>query len=299
MHRRTIGPMNGAVLPTATAWRTVALTALAMLAFAANSLLTRMALQPAHIDAASFGSVRLASGALVLAAIVRWRSAPPTSAGADWLAAAMLWAYVVCFSFAYLTLPAGSGALILFGAVQLTMFGAGLLVGERFGAWAWCGVALAVAGLLSLLAPGVSAPSPLGSALMTAAGIAWGVYSLRGRGAGEPVAATAGNFARATPPALAVSLTLAGAAHADAQGIALAMASGALTSGIGYVLWYAALPGLGALRAATVQLSVPPLAAIGGVWLLGEAVTARLLLSSAAILGGIALVLASRGRRRP
>jgi drug/metabolite transporter (DMT)-like permease len=277
--------------------RTIALTVVAMLAFAANSLLCRMALQQASIDPASFGSVRLVSGALVLAAIVRLRPGLPESrapARADWLAAAMLWLYVACFSFAYLSLAAGTGALILFGAVQITMFSVGLRAGERFTAAAWAGLALAVAGLLYLVSPGIAAPAPQGAALMAAAGIAWGIYSLRGRGAGEPVAATAGNFLRAAPLALALSLVFASAFQVSAAGLALAVASGAVTSGLGYVVWYAALPGLSALRAATVQLSVPPLAAVAGVLLLSEALSTRLLLSSAAILGGISLVLFSR-----
>lgn len=297
----TIASMS-ALAPASTAARTIALTALAMLAFAANSLLCRLALQQSSIDAASFGSVRLVSGALVLAAIVRLRSRAPTAARSDWLAAAMLWAYVAAFSFAYVTLPAGAGALILFGAVQLTMFAAGLSAGERFSPAAWGGFALAVGGLLYLVSPGLAAPPLTGTLLMAVAGVAWGVYSLRGRGAGEPVAATAGNFLRAAPLALllsAASLVVAGPPHASGSGIALAMASGAITSGLGYVLWYAALRHLTALRAATVQLSVPPLAALGGAWLLSEALTLRLVLSSAAILGGIALVLVSRARGKP
>lgn len=274
--------------------RTLALTAVAMLAFAANSLLCRLALQQASIDPASFGSVRLVSGALVLAVIVRLRPGPRAVARTDWLAATMLWLYVACFSFAYLTLAAGTGALILFGAVQLTMFSVGLNAGERFTAAAWAGLALAVAGLLYLVSPGIAAPAPLGAALMAAAGVAWGVYSLRGRGAGDPVAATAGNFLRAAPLALALSLSFIDSLHASAGGVALAIASGALTSGLGYGVWYAALPGLTALRAATVQLSVPPLAAAGGVLLLSEALSLRLVVASTAILGGIALVLFSR-----
>jgi drug/metabolite transporter (DMT)-like permease len=278
--------------------RTIGLTALAMLAFAANSLLTRLALQQSSIDAASFGSVRLVSGALVLMAIVRLRRGPPAAARKDWLAATMLWAYVACFSFAYITLPAGSGALILFGAVQLTMLGAGLFAGERFTAVAWTGFALAVAGLFYLVSPGLAAPPLVGTLLMAAAGIAWGVYSLRGRGAGDPVAATAGNFMRAAPLSLLLSLILASRVHISSSGLLLAIASGALTSGLGYVIWYAALPHLSALRAATVQLSVPPLAALGGVLLLSESLTLRLVLGSVTILGGIALVLFSRARHR-
>jgi drug/metabolite transporter (DMT)-like permease len=274
--------------------RTLLLTAVAMLAFAANSLLCRLALQQASIDPASFGSVRLVSGAVVLAALMRLRAGPPAAARADWLAAVMLWAYVACFSFAYLSLAAGTGALILFGAVQLTMFGAGLRAGERFTTSAWSGMALAVTGLLYLVSPGIAAPAPLGAALMTVAGVSWGVYTLRGRGAGDALAATAGNFLRAAPLALALSIAFAGTMHASAGGLALAVASGAVTSGLGYVVWYAALPGLSALRAASVQLSVPPLAAIAGVLLLSEAFSLRLVLASAAILGGVALVLFSR-----
>lgn len=283
--------------------RTLGLTALAMLAFAANSLLCRLALQSGSIDAASFGSVRLVSGALMLALVLRWRGPrPATVAGAiapaDWLAATMLWAYVVCFSFAYLSLAAGTGALILFGAVQLTMFGVGLAAGERFSPAAWAGLVLALAGLVYLVSPGVAAPAPLGAALMAAAGVAWGVYSLRGRRAADALAATAANFLRAAPLALATSAAaawwFAEGLRISGSGTALALVSGALSSGLGYVIWYAALPGLTALRAATVQLSVPPLAAFGGVLLLSEVLSARLLLASAAILGGVAVVLFSR-----
>jgi drug/metabolite transporter (DMT)-like permease len=278
--------------------RAIALTVAAMLAFAANSLLCRMALQHGGIDAASFGSIRLVAGALTLMLVVRLRSGRGPAGRADWLAAAMLFAYVAFFSFAYLSLSAGTGALILFGAVQLTMLGAGLRAGEMFGPVAWSGFVLAVAGLIYLVSPGVTAPPALGAALMAVAGVAWGVYSLRGRGVADPLAATARNFVRAAPMALLLSALLAGtgSAHADAAGIALAVASGALTSGIGYVIWYAALPSLTAMRAATVQLSVPPIAAFGGVLFLSEAITPRLMLCSVAILGGIALVLMGKAR---
>jgi drug/metabolite transporter (DMT)-like permease len=276
--------------------RTLALTVAAMLAFAANSLLCRLALQQEAIDAASFGSIRLVSGAITLALIVKLRSRPPPAERTDWLAAAMLFAYVAFFSFAYLSLSAGTGALILFGAVQLTMLGVGLRSGEMFGPVAWSGFVLAVAGLVYLMSPGVTAPPPLGAALMAVAGVAWGVYSLRGRGVADPLAATARNFVRAAPLALLLSLALASRAHANAAGIALAVASGAITSGIGYVIWYAALPGLSAMRAATVQLSVPLIAAFGGALFLSEAITPRLALASVAILGGIALVLMGKAR---
>ncbi|KWC14589.1 hypothetical protein WL48_06460 [Burkholderia ubonensis] len=291
---------SGSVERLRPAARTVLLTAAAMLAFASNSLLCRLALRDAQIDAASFGSLRLVSGALMLAIVVRAGAGrlPPR---ADWLAAAMLFAYVACFSFAYLSVSAATGALILFGAVQLTMFAAGLHAGERFTAPGWGGMAAAVAGLLYLVSPGVSAPTPGGVVLMSAAGVAWGVYSLRGRGLADPLAATAGNFLRAAPMALALSAAFAGHFHPTTRGALLAVASGALTSGIGYVIWYAALKHLTAMRAAAVQLSVSPIAACGAVLFLAERPTWRLAIASAAILGGIALVLASRahGKTEP
>ncbi|MCT7329256.1 DMT family transporter [Ralstonia mojiangensis] len=280
------------------ALRTVLLTSITMVAFASNSLLCRLALQHAAIDAASFSSIRLVSGAVVLAVLARASAGRAPPARADWAAATMLFLYVAFFSFAYLTLSAGTGALILFGAVQLTMLAAGLRAGERFDALGWAGFALAAGGLVYLVSPGVTAPTPLGAALMTVAGVAWGVYSLRGRGLDNPLAATAGNFLRAAPMALALSLLLYGRAHAGPVGILLALASGALTSGIGYVIWYAALKGLSAIRAAAVQLSVPPIAAFGAVLFLAEPLTPRLAAASAAILGGIALVLASRTQRK-
>lgn len=280
--------------------RTLALTAVAMLAFAANSLLCRLALQHAAIDPASFGSIRLGAGALMLGLVVqlrRRRGPAEVPQRADWLAALMLFGYVALFSFAYLSLSAGTGALILFGAVQLTMLGAGLYAGgERFGALGWTGFVLAAGGLVYLVSPGLAAPPLRGAALMAGAGVAWGVYSLRGRGVADPLAATARNFTRAVPLALVLSLVCIAGARADARGIALAVASGALTSGLGYVVWYAALARLTALRAATVQLSVPLLAAFGGVLFLSEAITPRLALAAVAILGGIALVLAQKSR---
>jgi drug/metabolite transporter (DMT)-like permease len=274
--------------------RTALLTALAMVAFAANSILCRLALQDPAIDAASFGSVRLVSGAVALAVIVHLLRGEANPARPDWWAAAMLFLYVACFSFAYLYLSAGTGALILFGAVQLTMFMVGLRRGERFRPLAWAGFAMAIAGLAFLLAPGVTAPSPLGAALMAVAGVAWGVYSLRGRGVASPLQATAANFARAVPFALAVSIVFASDFRVSPHGVLLAVASGALTSGIGYVVWYAALRGLAAMSAATVQLSVPVLAAIGGATLLAEEITLRLVVAALATLGGIALVLARK-----
>jgi drug/metabolite transporter (DMT)-like permease len=273
--------------------RTPLLTCLAMLAFASNSLLCRVALTETTIDAASFTAIRLASGALILVLILRLRGVRPT-AGGSWPMAAMLSAYAVFFSFAYRDLTAATGALLLFGAVQLTMMGYGLWTGERLRGAKLLGLTIAVAGLIGLLLPGLAAPPPLAAALMLAAGAAWGVYSLLGRGAGDPIAATGGNFLRSVPFAALLVLAAAGHETVDHMGTLYAVLSGAVTSGLGYVLWYAALPALRATSAATIQLSVPAIAAIGGAVLLAEPITARLLLASAAILGGIALTIHKR-----
>lgn len=268
--------------------------AAAMLAFAGNSVLCRLALRDGAIDAASFTTLRLVSGALVLWLIVRLRGGART--GGDMPSAFALFVYAAGFSFAYVSLSTGTGALLLFGAVQATMIGRGLLAGERLAVVQWCGLALALGGLVGLLLPGASAPPVTGALLMVVAGIAWGAYSLRGRGSGDATAKTAGNFIRSVPFALALSLLMLRDASADAAGIACAVASGALTSGIGYAVWYTALPHLRAASAATVQLSVPALAALAGIALLGEAPTWRLLFATLAILGGIALVVRSQAR---
>ncbi len=271
----------------------VLLTGLALLAFAGNSLLCRAALRDTQIDAASFTSLRLCSGALVLWLLVRWRSGLSAGRG-SWASALALFAYAAAFSFAYLSLSAGTGALLLFGAVQASMIGWGIFKGERLAGMQLVGLALAIGGLVGLLLPGLSAP-PLGSSLlMIGAGVAWGVYSLRGKGAGDPMRVTAGNFMRTLPMAAFLSLLMLAQAQADLAGAAYAMASGAITSGLGYALWYGALPALRATVAATLQLSVPVIAALGGIVLLGEPLSGRLLLSAAAILGGIALVIRNR-----
>lgn len=270
------------------------MTALAMLAFAGNSLLCRLALQQTSIDAASFTSIRIVSGALVLWLIVRLRQRESCTGG-SWASALALFVYAAGFSFAYRGLPAAVGALLLFGAVQATMIGYGLIRGERLSVGQWFGLALALAGLIGLLLPGLAAPSPLASALMLGAGVAWGIYTLRGMGAGDSTTVTAGNFLRAVPMALLASvIAVFGSGDGftfDGLGAGYAIASGALASGVGYAIWYAALPGLRPTTAATVQLSVPVLTAIGGVVVLDEALSLRLVLASAAILGGIALVI--------
>jgi drug/metabolite transporter (DMT)-like permease len=278
-----------------TPFRTAAFTAAAMIAFAGNSLLCRLALRDTTIDAASFTAIRVASGALVLAVIVTLRRGSPMRAG-SWLSALALFVYAIFFSFAYLTLPAGTGALVLFAAVQATMIGRAFAAGERFRPIQSFGLLVAVGGLVVLVLPGLGAPDPLAAAMMALAGAAWGVYSLRGRGVADPLAATAGNFLRAVPFALLVALAASGSRSLDPAGVVWALASGALASGLGYAIWYAALPSLTASIAATVQLSVPPIAAALAVLLLGEPATLRLAAASLAVLGGIAVVIL--GRRR-
>ena len=273
-----------------TSLRTALLISLAMLAFAGNSLLCRIALRDTAIDAATFTAIRLASGALILVLILRSRGVRP-STGGSWLMAAMLSAYAAFFSFAYRDLTAATGAVLLFGAIQLTMMGYGLWTGERLRGLSLVGLAITLAGLIGLLLPGLAAPPPLAALLMLGAGVAWGVYSLLGRSAGEPIAATGGNFLRSVPFAALLALSAAGRETADLTGTLYAVLSGAVTSGLGYVLWYATLPALRATSAATIQLSVPAIAAIGGVVLLAEPITMRLLLASVAILGGIALTI--------
>ncbi len=269
---------------------------LALMAFAGNSLLCRVALKHTSIDAASFTSIRIVAGALTLWLIMRVRTPGGTvMAHGSWLSAFALFAYAACFSFAYISLSAATGALLLFGAVQFTMISYGFWNGERFSAWQWAGLLCAFAGLAGLLLPGLMSPPPWSSALMLSAGAAWGMYSLRGRKAGDATAVTAGNFLRAAPITMALSMImylLAPQSNSiDAMGVSYAIASGALASGVGYAIWYTALRGLKATTAATVQLSVPVIAAVGGIVFLGEAVTMRLLMASAAILGGIALVI--------
>lgn len=269
---------------------TLFLTVLAMLAFAGNSLLCRLALGRTSIDPASFTTVRIVSGALTLWLITRTRGSNASGSG-NWPSALALFVYAAGFSYAYVSLPAAMGALLLFGAVQATMIGYGLWMGERLLPRQWLGLLCAFAGLAGLLLPGLSAPPLLGSALMLGAGMAWGVYSLRGKGAGDPTRVSSGNFLRAAVMAALLSLATVRWSAVDRAGLGYALASGALASGIGYAIWYTALRGLNATSAATVQLSVPVLAAVGGIVFLGEAVTLRLLLASTAILGGIALVM--------
>ncbi len=270
--------------------RTILLTALAMIAFAGNSLLTRIALKDTPIDAVSFMTIRLISGALMLWLVVRLRQGEQAGSG-NWASAAALFVYAAGFSLAYLSLTAATGALMLFSAVQITMIGYGIWSGERLGRWQVVGLVLAFSGLTGLLLPGLSSPPLFSSILMLGAGVAWGVYSLRGRGAGDPTKVTAGNFMRAALIAVIMSALFFNDRSLNNIGVWYAIASGALASGIGYAIWYTALPGLKATHAATVQLSVPVIAAFGGTILLAETISSRLAIASVAILGGIALVI--------
>ena len=281
--------------------RTFGLTLLAMVAFAANSVLCRIALRHTAIDPASFTAVRLMSGAIMLWIVTRVCGGPSRGAG-NWPSAFALFAYAAAFSFAYASLPAATGALLLFIAVQVTMISHGLWSGERLRAWQVVGLMLAFAGLVGLLLPGLSAPPIRGAALMLGAGIAWGIYSLRGKGKGDPTLVTAGNFLRTIPIALVLGawgfMGMSASMSIDATGVAYAIASGAMASGIGYSIWYSALPRLKSTTAATVQLSVPVIAAVGGIVFLAEPVTLRLALASIAVLGGIGLVIAQPDRLR-
>ena len=292
------------------------LTALAMLAFAGNSLLCRMALKLTSLDAASFTTVRMVSGALALCLLVRFRGDSGGSAAAgrpvsvvaygNWGSALALFAYAALFSYAYVGMTAATGALLLFGAVQASMIAWGLAKGERLRPLQTVGFVTALVGLAALMLPGFATPQWHIAVAMLGAGVAWGVYSLRGKTtapspapAPNPLATTCGNFVRTVPMAIALSAATLPWMHLDSKGLALAVVSGAVTSGLGYVVWYRALPALQATHAATVQLSVPVIAAVGGVVLLGEGFSLQLLGSSVAVLGGIALVLRRPPRPQP
>ncbi len=270
--------------------RVLILTLFAMIAFAGNSLLCRVALKLDQVDAASFTSIRIISGALTLWIIVKMRGRPQATAG-NWPSAIALFSYMASFSFAYISLPVATGALLLFGAAQATMIGYGLWTGERLRMRQVVGLAVAFGGLVGLLFPGISAPPLYGSILMLCAGASWGVYSLLGKFAGDPILVTAENFRRAGYLTLGLSVVMIPCMSIDRAGFWCALSSGALASGVGYVIWYAALRRLKVTSAATAQLSVPVIAAVGGIVLLGEPVSLRLFFASSATLGGIAWVI--------
>jgi drug/metabolite transporter (DMT)-like permease len=277
--------------------RIVIVTSLTLIAFAANSILCRLALGENLIDPVSFTTLRLVSGALALAIVssVAPESKEPKNTTGAWASGFALFAYAIAFSLAYISLSAGTGALILFGTVQVMMIGVALISGERLGFAQWVGLAAAIGGLTYLTLPGLSAPDPIGALLMCLAGVAWGVYSIRGKGASAPVSITAGNFLRSSPMALIASAVALSSAHLAPFGILLALISGVLTSGLGYVLWYKALRGLTTTQASVAQPLVPVLAAFGGVAFLSERMSVRLVIASALILGGIAIAVLIRG----
>jgi drug/metabolite transporter (DMT)-like permease len=264
-------------------------TALALVAFAANSILCRMALQQGAVDPATFSTIRVISGAATLLIVTTWTQGAGWRVAPSWTSAGVLALYAVPFAFAYTRLSVGTGALILFGCVQATMLVAALRSGERPHAAQWLGLGLALTGLVYLVLPGLSAPPLADAALMGIAGLFWGLYSLRGRGTANPLAQTTSNFVRAIPVVLLVSAVALPRFHVEPRGVWLAAASGALASGLGYAAWFAALGGLTATRAAIVQLAVPVIAASGGVLFLQEAISVRLVLSALMILGGIAV----------
>ena len=281
--------------------RIAALAMAAMTGFAANSVLARLALGTGEISAIGYTGVRLLSGAITLAAIVYVREQktcrPRMRIHGSWRGAAALFGYALAFSVAYLILGATTGALILFASVQIGMLGWAFLNGDRPGLWEWLGFSVAFVALIVLVAPGLVAPPLLGTVLMVAAGLSWAAYSLIGRGSQAPLADTAGNFIRCLP--IALVLVVAGnMAQASATGLAYAVASGAVASGIGYAIWYAVLPSMTPTTAAYVQLTVPAIAAAGGVMLIGEQLTGRLLFSSFGILGGVTLALLAASKRK-
>ena len=290
-------PPLGAVRLSGRRLQTVIFTATALVAFAANSILCRMALGDGSIDGATFSIVRVLSGAAILVAISARVRPSVFPVGGSWTAAAILVVYALPFAFAYNQLSAGTGALILFGCVQVTMPVAAVMTGERPHTLQWVGLCVALGGLAYLVSPGLTAPSPTGAALMVIAGVAWGAYSLAGLGSVNPLTQTTGNFVRAVPLVAIAALLFLPRLHIEPRGILLSVASGAVTSGLGYVAWYAAVRGLTAMRASVVQLAVPVIAAIGGVVLLSETITVRLLLSSVLVLGGIAMAIVARQGR--
>lgn len=271
-------------------------TGFALVCFALNSILCRLALGQNLIDAASFMTVRIVSGAVTLFLILSFfKKQKAESLKGNWLSAFFLFAYAICFSFAYNELTTATGALILFGTVQATMIILALIKGERPNIFEWLGLLVAIGGLIYLVSPGLSAPPIFSAGLMMCAGIAWGFYTLRGKSSANPLADTTGNFLRAVPFVLVSALPFISKTHFSRQGILFAVVSGAIASGIGYAVWYAALKFHTATRAAVLQLSVPVIAALGGILLLAESVSMRLLVSAVLILGGISAVIIKKG----
>ncbi len=277
--------------------RTLALTSAALVGFASNSLLTRAALATHELDPATFTLVRVLAGAVTIVVLVALRGRPATERG-SWSSAAALAGYAIFFTLAYNRINASVGALVLFGAVQTTMMSVGLVRGERLGAIDWIGVALAIAGLLVFAVPGVTAPDPLGTAMMAIGGACWGVYSLAGQRARDPLAETAGNFIRALIPIAVFAAVSLPSRHVTTPGVLLAVVSGSLASGVAYTIWYAVLPAVAAWRAAIVQTGTPLLTAIAAIVFLDETFTVRLLIASALVITGVLLTVLPALHRR-
>jgi len=275
--------------------KTSLLTCLALIAFAANSVLCRLALGNGAIDASSFTGIRLLSGSVVLFIIlsikgsIKESNKGVTSKG-SWTASFMLFLYAITFSYAYLSVDTGTGALILFGSVQITMILLSLISGTRLHIFEWSGVIIAFAGFFYLILPNITTPSINGFMLMTVSGVAWGIYTLRGRSSKNPLMDTTYNFLRTTPFVVLLAVFTMQNINYSPQGIALALLSGGITSGVGYTIWYIALRGLSSTQAAVIQLSVPVIAAIGGVIFVSETITSRLIISAIVVLGGILMV---------
>ncbi len=277
--------------------RILLLTLLTLIAFASNSVLCRLALAGHSIEPENFTVVRIATGVIALCLVSGLTQKARPWGNGSWLSGALLFLYAIAFSLAYVNLSAGTGGLILFGSVQFTMIGVGIWKGERPSPAEWLGLVIAQTGLIILVFPGLHAPSPVGALLMITAGAAWGLYSLRGKLATNPTLATADNFMRALPMATLVAIPGLRHTQATSYGFGLAVVSGAVTSGIGYVLWYSVLPHLTATRAAITQLAVPAIVAIGGVLFLSEKIDARFLIASAMMLGGVATAVIQKGTR--
>lgn len=275
----------------------ILLTSLTMTAFAGNSLLCRLALDQASMDPTSFTTIRLLAGAITLSLIVHLSKTTSKEKG-NWISATALFTYAACFSFAYVNLSTAMGALLLFGAVQATMIGHGIYSGERLTKQQLIGLTIALTGLAGLLWPGLSAPPLTDSLIMFASGIAWAIYSLRGKATSNPTALTAGNFIKAIPLTIILTIITLNQTTINPLGISSAIASGAITSGLGYALWYLVLPSLKSTTAATIQLSVPVIAAFAGVIFLQESISSRLMFASLAILGGISLVIIEKPNKR-
>lgn len=278
-----------------TLMKTVSCTLFALIAFAGNSVLCRMALGDSTIDPPSFTVVRLLSGIVMLMIVLKFTARTKRSfANGSWISAFMLFLYAIAFSFAYISLDTGTGALVLFGAVQMTMVFISFMRGNRMHISEWVGILIAVTGFVYLVLPSVTTPTFLGFVLMSAAGIAWGIYTLNGRTSMDPLRDTAFNFARTIPFIIALALLAIPSIHLSAEGVMLAVFAGGIASGIGYTIWYVALGGLSATEAAVVQLLVPVIAAVGGLVFLSEAMTVRLVLAAVMILGGILTVVLGR-----